>query len=526
MPPLAVPADGEVTDLASSEAVQLFVARARDIAPGFDLEGENGSAVAEIVTRLDGLPLAIELAAARTRLLSPSDLLAKLDSSLGVLRSRRSDLPVRQQTLRGAIQWSYDLLDDEARRLLTDFSVFAGGCRLTELILVCSPGYPDLLEDVLENLLEQSLVRREGSRYRMLQTIREFGLERLAESGSEAEIRDRHAAAYREFAEAAAPKLLTVDRPATLDLLAAEHDNFRAAIEWAQESGAVDVGLSLGAALWRFWQMRGHLVEGRRQLSALTRLDGGDGVLRARAFEGLGGVAYWQGDFEEAQVAWQAALDVLRDGGAENEIANGLYNLSFSYGFVDDYETGGRLLDEAQEIYQRLGDKTGLGRIAWGRGTMAHINGELETARELFIEAVESLRGGDDDFSYGWAVDRLGVVLSGLGEIDQARKRLTEALDLFTISDDISAITIIFNDFADNSLRAGDLERALRIAGAVATLRTRSGAGLVATRVNEVEGMEDAAATVGADAAAALQAEGREMSFHEALAYVRGETDL
>ena len=209
VPPLPVPEDG-VAEIAASEAVQLFVARASEISPGFSLDGEDGKAVSEIVRRLYGLPLAIELAAARTRLLSPSDLLSRLGSSLEMLRSWRSDLPERQQTLRGAIQWSYDLLDGEAQWLLADLSVFAGGCRLVELIDVCSPGHPELLEGPLEDLLEQSLVRREGSRYRMLQTIREFGLERLAERGDEETIRDQHATAYQALAESAAPSLLTV----------------------------------------------------------------------------------------------------------------------------------------------------------------------------------------------------------------------------------------------------------------------------------------------------------------------------
>ena len=523
VPPLAVPTDGDSADLAASEAVQLFAARARDIDPNFELGGKAGRAVAEIVTQLDGLPLAIELAAARTRLLSPPDLLARLDSSLGLLRSRRSDLPARQQTLRGAIQWSYDLLDGEAKWLFADFSVFAGGCRLIELTEVCSPGYPDQLEDLLEDLLEQSLVQRDGSRYRLLQTIREFGQERLAERDDEAAIRDRHAAAYHRLAESAAPKLLTVDRPATLDLLAADHDNFRAALDWSHESGDVDMGLSLGAALWRFWQMRGHLVEARKRLDELTAPGEGDPVFRAGAFEGLGGVAYWQGDFDGARDAYQSSLDLLRECGTEEEVANALYNLFFAYGFGGDFETGERLLREAQEIYHAVDDQEGLGRIAWGLGNMYHLSGDLEKARDRFTESVESLRGGDDDFSYGWAVDRLGVVLTALGEIDEARKLLTEALDLFTISEDISATTIIFNDFADNALRAGNLDRALRIAGAVTALRARSGADLVAATVNEIEGMQEAVAVaaVGTDLAATLRVEGREMSFHEALAYVR-----
>ena len=315
--------------------------------------------------------------------------------------------------------------------------MFAGGCRLVELIDVCSPGHPELLEGPLEDLLEQSLVRREGSRYRMLQTIREFGLERLAERGDEETIRDQHATAYQALAESAAPSLLTVDRPATLSLLAADHDNFRAALDWAVESGKVDVALSLGAALWRFWQMRGHLVEARQRLEQVSQLEGSDPVLSARAFEALGGVAYWQGDFSRARSAYQSALDRYRDAGTDSDVANALYNLSFAYGFAGDYETGGRLLDQAHELYTAIDDETGLGHIAWGLGNKHHIGGDLEKARELFTDSAHKLHDSEDHYSYGWAVDRLGVVLSALGEVDEARARLTEALDLFTITDDV-----------------------------------------------------------------------------------------
>ena len=455
VPPLAVPEDRDPAKLMDSEAVQLFTSRAREIDPDFVLDADSSLVIADIVTRLDGLPLAIELAAARTRLLSLPDLLVRLGSSLNVLRSRRSDVPERQQTLRGAIRWSYDLLDEDHQKVLADFSVFSGGCRLKELVAVCAPGYGDLIEDLLEDVIEQSLVRREGKRYRMLQTIKEFGLERLHENGDEAELRDRHAASYRDLAESAAPKLLTVDRPATLNLLADDHENLRAAIDWASDSGSIDDALALGAALWRFWQMRGHLPEARQRLTALTDLEGADPVLKASALEGLGGVAYWQADFGVAKEAYQEGLDLLRDRGTDKQIANSLYNLSFSYSFAGDSATGAALLEEAHEIYRNLGDTTGLGHIAWGLGNLHFVNGDLEKSRELFIESADRLRGGADDFSYGWAVDRVGLVESALGDIDEARRWLIEALDLFTLAEDISAMAIIFNDLADNALRGG-----------------------------------------------------------------------
>ena len=262
-------------------------------------------------------------------------------------------------------------------------------------------------------------------------------------------------------------------------------------------------------------------MEARQRLEQVSQLEGSDPVLSARAFEALGGVAYWQGDFSRARSAYQSALDRYRDAGTDSDVANALYNLSFAYGFAGDYETGGRLLDQAHELYTAIDDETGLGHIAWGLGNKHHIGGDLEKARELFTDSAHKLHDSEDHYSYGWAVDRLGVVLSALGEVDEARARLTEALDLFTITDDVAATTIIFNDHA---LRSGDVERALRIAGIVAVLRARSGADLVAaSAVNEVEGLPEAAEAVGLDRAEQLRAEGRAMSSAQALEYVRGQ---
>ncbi|MBA2570183.1 MAG: adenylate/guanylate cyclase domain-containing protein, partial [Chloroflexi bacterium] len=287
--PLAVPhvdpdAPVDVASLVESEAVRLFIERARAARPDLRLDADDARAVAEICARLDGLPLAIELAAARTKLLPPRALLQRLDSALTLLASTAMDLPPRQRTLRGAIDWSYDLLDDPDRELFARLAVFRGGFTLGTAESVAAgaiDGRPAL--DVMagiESLLDKSLLRASQTdhagevRIAMLETIREYALERLAATGAEDAIRRRHADTFLALAEAAEPHLTGADLAQWLDRLTHEHDDVRAALSWAIETGEAATGLRIGYAVWRFWHQRGHLREGRDWLSRLVGLAG------------------------------------------------------------------------------------------------------------------------------------------------------------------------------------------------------------------------------------------------------------
>jgi predicted ATPase len=303
--PLALPdTSGAATleELAASEAVALFVERARAVEPGFALDPENAAAVAAICTALDGLPLAIELAAARVRLLSPQAILERLGTRLSLLTGGPRDRPERQRTLRGAVQWSHDLLDPDGQALFRRLAAFVGGWSLEAAEVVCSPEGGDGLDtlEALDALVQHSLARRDHEatepRFRMLQTIREFGLERLAASGEEAEIRERHAQFFLTLAEEAAGELTGPGQAAWLDRLTCEHDNLRGALQWSVDADRAEIGLRIAAAISRFWQLRNHLSEGEARLTELLATPSAAAASPARAAgaDALTSIVYWR----------------------------------------------------------------------------------------------------------------------------------------------------------------------------------------------------------------------------------------
>jgi len=357
--------------LGQFEAVKLFIERAVTAKADFQATNENAPAIAGICERVDGLPLAIELAAARVKLFSPQALLTRLEKSLSALGTGARDLPGRQQTLNGAIAWSYDMLDPTARRLLARFAVFARGAALEQAEEVCGPA-EDVGVDVLtglDELADQSLLRRQPDfdepRVVMLQTIREFAGERLEQSGEGDSMRDRHAASFQSLAEAAKPHFLGAEQKSWLDRLERDHDNFRAALDWTVASGQAERAMRIGSALWRFWQMRGHLHEGRARFEAILALPHSREHPEARmeALEAAGGVAYWQGDMEAAAAWYGQCIELTRSHGDRRALANALYNAAFPK-MVDssDPEGGRALVDEALPIFRELGDRAGVAR--------------------------------------------------------------------------------------------------------------------------------------------------------------------
>ncbi|HEX5849945.1 MAG TPA: hypothetical protein VFY59_12185, partial [Rubrobacter sp.] len=280
-----LPAPGEI---ARYEAVDLFIQRAQAARPDFSLDAREAPVVAEICLRLDGLPLAIELAAARVKLLPPEALLARLEKRLPFLAGGPRDLPARQRTLGDTIRWSYDLLDEDEQRLFRRLSVFDGGCILPAIESVCGPGGggPGVLDDVT-SLIDNNLLRRVEDeagmvRLAMLETIREYALDRLRECGEEHAVRRVHASYFLALAEEANPHLTTAEQMRWLDLLETEHNNLRAALRWSLQNEDVETTLRLAGALWRFWYVRGHLGEGKRWLDLALDLEAGDSALRVR----------------------------------------------------------------------------------------------------------------------------------------------------------------------------------------------------------------------------------------------------
>jgi predicted ATPase/class 3 adenylate cyclase len=512
--------------LSQYEAVNLFIERAMAARHDFRVTNENAAAVAGICEQVDGLPLAIELAAARIKLFSPQALLDRLQTSTSLLAGGSRDLPDRQQTLRGAIAWSYDLLDERHRRLLGRFAVFGRGANLEQAEAVCGPP-SELGLDVLtglDELADQSLLRRmpdfDEPRLLMLQVIREFALEKLEASGEAGTIRNRHAAAFQELAEAAAPNLFGADRKKWLDRLEIEHDNFRAGFDWAISSGDARRALSLGTAFWRFWQMRGHLREGRARLDAILAMPGVDEfpAERAKALEAAGGVAHWQGDLEAEARFYDECLALARAGGDKKTIANALYNASFPR-WVDrrDLPGGLRLAEEALALYRELGDNLGVVHGLWAVGSVHYGAGRYDQAREALDEALELGRKLDDRFTLGWTL-HTRITLAVVQRDPRLGARLTrEALEIFAAAGDRSGIVMLLDDAAAVAKLQGDTLRALRLAGAADREREDTGVTLASiVNVNEGRAWSE---TIDTPEEERAWSEGQGLSASDAVAY-------
>ena len=515
------------------EAVRLFVERARAARPDFDINADNTAAVAALVTRLDGLPLAIELAAARIRFFPPATLLERLDSSLGVLAGGSRDLPARQQTLADTIAWSYALLEPSAQRLLRRLSVFNGGAHFEQVEEICGPGLEDDVLTALEQVVDQSLVKQrdvEGvSRFWMLETIKQFARDELDESHEAGEVGRRHAIAYLALAERAAPELTRSEWTTWLARLDLDQDNMRAAINWAVQRGEAEISDRLLGALWRFFQIRGHLAEARRLTKAVLAVPATDLIARARAYEGAGGVAYWASSSPaEAEPPYLEALRLWREIGDESEVANALYNAAFPVAYSAESGLKGiarsrPMLAEARDLYERLGDDAGVARVLLALGTVIWVRGDpadlVETV-PYFEQSAELSRATGDVFQLGWALRMVGRVLIELGRTKDGAEHLAQAVEVFAPVNDVSALTVLISDHAALAIALGDLDAAMRLDGATSTLRDSSGANIVDFRSHERAPLDAIAAEMG-DRAQRLQDEGAAMPIEETLTLMR-----
>ncbi len=511
------------------EAVKLFIERAMAAQPDFHATNENAPAIAGICERVDGLPLAIELAAARIKLFSPQALYGRLEKSFSALGAGARDLPTRQQTLTGAITWSYEMVDPPGRRLLARFSVFARGAGLDQADAVCGPA-DEVGGDVvtrLDELADQSLIRRvpdvDEPRLVMLQTIREFGAERLAESGETELIRDRHAEAFAAMVEATEGRLFGDDRKVRLDRLERDHDNFRAALEWCISAQRTELALRLATALWRFWQMRGHLHEGRARLEAVLALPrvGDHPGARRLALEAAGGIAYWQADMTAAQAWYDECLVLTRATGDKKAIANAVYNASFPLVVGRaDMARSLLLLEEALKLFRELDDQPGIARCLWGIGNVHHFLQEYDAAVPPLEQAIDLFRKLGLSFGLGWALHTRALVAINLGDPATAEPLVVQALGLFSGAGDISGLTILIDDAAHIARLREHRLRSLRLAGAAAAMQAKSGAEL-ATLANAIGGRPVAAAEN--DEERKAYEAGQAMSPEEAVAYALNE---
>jgi predicted ATPase/DNA-binding SARP family transcriptional activator len=480
--PLHIAAEREypVPPLAEDEAAELFVARAQAANPTFGLSEQNAAAVAELCARLDGLPLAIELAAARTKILPPATLLSRLENRLELLTGGRRDAPRHQQTLRMTLDWSYDLLDPDVQRLFARLGVFAGGCTLESAEAVCG-GDGSVLEG-LAALVDESLMRQRETgggepRFSMLEIVREYALERLAASGEADEIRRRHLDHVVSLAERAEPELMDGDQVTWLARLEDEHDNLRAALAFALDTGDSASALRLVFGVRIFWNSHGHLAEGRQALeSAIAATGDVPSDMRAHALNMVGILAGEQGDFDAARVSFEAALADARAVGSTPTISRALSNLANLAWFGGDLDTARALFKESIEYFASARDIRGEVLVKENLGLMALTADDVAEAVTWLTAALELAREGGDDRQIGAVARSLAAAMIELGELVQATGLLAESLGLARELGESHVTAICLETFAGLAATTGDAERAAILFGASDAQRASIGA--------------------------------------------------
>ncbi len=467
--PLGLPSHqpgASMETLLASEAVQLFVDRARSVRPDFALDAQNAATVAAICQRLDGLPLAIELAAARIRLLSPEAILARLDSRLTLLTGGDRDRPERQQTLRAAIAWSHDMLNAEEQALFRRLTVFSGGWTLEAAEAIANGAEPAVSAlDCLAALNDNSLITvSDGEptlRYAMLQTIQEFGAEQLVQRGEADAIGDAHARFFVALASEAEPYLTSPEAIPWLDRLDADYDNFRAALAWLGSRGDSVHAVRLAAALWRFWWLRGHISDGRAALEAA--LSAGERAVdsreRATALAGAGVLAETQGDYERAEALHRLALSISRNLNDGTGIARSLENLGVLAFDRGEYEAAASLLEESLALAREANDQGQVATALNDLGRVAYERGDLHGADTFYQESLSLRRRIASSLDVARSLNNLGFVAFSQEEHARARGLFEESLELYERGGDRWGAAGPLYGLAVSFRRDGDLFR-------------------------------------------------------------------
>lgn len=495
VPPLSVPDLHEMPlpeQLLEYESCQLFVERARAIKPDFVVTSDNARAIIEICARLDGLPLAIELAAAWIGVLPPQKMLAQLGSRLQFLTRGARNLPDRQQTLRRTIDWSYELLDPTEQVLFGRLAVFADSWTIEAAGAVGTiTGPVDVLNE-LEAFVDKSLVKQfehaGEPRFMMLETIREYARERLSHSGEASLIQHMHASYYLRLAEAMAPALRAKDQETWLEELEIEHDNLRAALRWARDNRDVETGLRLVGVLWRFWETRGHVTEGRQYLEeVLSHSQGAAPALRAEAHTGAGTMAWHQRDYRQAIAHHQAALSLYQGLGDQSGVAFALNNLGVQAMDQGDHERAAEFLEQSLRLAQALGAKAIMLYPRHNLGTMAKRQKNYERAAILYEENLVLCRELGDPWLTAITLGDLGVVSRNLGDYERARRYFKESLILSRRIDDKEHFAEWLEGYAGLAAVQARPERAARLWGAAEALRETIGVPLALDEQGEYE---------------------------------------
>jgi predicted ATPase/DNA-binding SARP family transcriptional activator/DNA-binding CsgD family transcriptional regulator len=573
VPPMALPAAGELSpldDLLQYDAVRLFVERAQARRASFNPAQQHAAPVAHICRKLDGIPLAIELAAARVNILSAQEIADRLDDALALLVHPDQPAPAHHWTLHAAIDWSHDLLSEPERLLFRRLAIFAGGWTPEAAESVCRE---DGLEarsvlDLLSQLVDKSLVvaqEHDGRmRFRMLDAVRQYSAERLAESWEADRLRERHGAWGAALAEEALPELTGSDQPVWLDRLEGEHDNLRAALRAAVRAGDMALALRLGASLWRFWFQRGYLREGRAWLEQALALDGagerGDPLLRARALSALGSLVWPQGDYARARELFEESLALRRPlddlqgvAGCLNNLGNvaqyqgdyaqasvyheeslalsrrlddtwgiagSLTNLAVVAAEQGNYVAAIPLLEESLALRRQLGDMVSIALTLGNLGVLARYHGDYARAEALLEESLDLRRRAGDRWGSAAMLANLGSVAIDRRHYGRALSLFAESLTLCRELGDQRVAAYCLEGFAAIAVALGNPRRGVRLAAAAAALREATGAFLPPNERATIDGaMTTARAALGEDAFAAAWTAGHTLPLDQAIAY-------
>ncbi len=479
--PLATPAGGEDVDLLlRCESVALFETRAQAVRPDFAVTSANAEAVADVCRALDGLPLAIELAASHVDALPPAAMRERLDHRLKLLVGGARDAPERQRTLRATIDWSYELLEQAEQRLFVRLAVFAGGCAIEAAQSVCGDDLE--LVDRLASLTEKGLTRLEGSdeepRFTMLETIREYAAERLELSEEASTLRRRHAEHFLALAEKAEPELIGSGSHAEwLDRLERDHDNFRGAVDWLDASGDSDGALRLTAALWRFWDLKGHLIEGRRRLETGLRADKHPTAARAKALSGAADMALTCGDVATGRLRAEEALELHRELQDDWGTAFSLLMFAYAIGQEGDWPRAQQLFEESVQGFRDLGDEHYAMRAARAHAWAFLEGGNLERARELFEDILRQARVTQHEFVEAIALCQLADIAVDEGRVADAVSLLKESHRIFRELNDLLLIAAGVGRFASVLALAGRAALAAQVLSSAMALMEEIGAG-------------------------------------------------
>jgi predicted ATPase/class 3 adenylate cyclase len=594
VPPLSLPTEGvwrstllarpvSLETLTQYEAVRLFIERAQAARADFQMTIDNAPAVAEICVRLDGLPLAIELAAARVKVLPPQALLSRLEHRLKLLTGGTVDLPVRQQTLRDTLEWSYDLLNDEERKLFRRLAVFVGGRTLEAIEAVCNAEDDlgiDLLDGV-QSLIDKSLLRQEEGvggepRFVMLETIHEYARDKLEESGEARVLAKEHAAYFLRLAEEAEPHLTSAKQQEWLLRLEEEHDNLRATLGWALARGEAETALRLGWSLSHFWQFLGYLSEGRKWLEGALQLPGAQqhALARALALVGAGYLAWRQHDFaaaiaysRQSAAIWrqlqargesgpevvrglagaraiegisstflgdeagrarsEEALVLLRQADDKGGLAGALVVLGLGQVAIAqaDYAAARAVLEEGVGLFRQWGDTWGLAQALNSLGDIARIEGNYARAEVLYEETLMLHRRLDSRADFPASLHNLGYATLGVGNARRAAAFFVEALKLYVDLKDQAGVVECLAGLAGVAGAEHQPERAARLFGAAEALREALNAPLwPAERADSERNKATARAQLSEEEFEKAWAEGQAMNMEQAIEYALEQT--